>query len=102
MIQTTAATFHLEKWYAITECFLFNDYYKFDVFFTTDSLSHRMTVAGWYSDKWIPNIHSLNIRCLTFSIHCFKAINSYENALVSTVCCLLLIHLTGAIFINRT
>ena len=49
MVQTPAATFHLEKWYAIAECFLFNDYLTFDVFFTTDSLSHRMTVANHHA-----------------------------------------------------
>ena len=86
MVQTPADTFHLEKWYAIAERFLFNDDLTFDVFFTTDPLSHRMTVADWSSDIGIPNIHSLNIRCSTSSIHCFNAMNSDENALVSTVC----------------
>ena len=33
--------------------------------------------------------------------HCFSAINSDENALVSTVCCLLLSHFTGAEFTNK-
>ena len=102
MVQNPAATFHLEKWYAIAECFLFNYDSTFDVFFKTDSLSHRMTVAGWSSDIWIPKIHSLNLRCSTSSIHCFKAINFYENVLVSVVCFLLLIHLNGALLINRT
>ena len=90
------------KWYAIAEFFLFNDDSMFDVLFTADSLPHRMTVAGWSSYIGIPNIHSLNIRCSTSSIHCFKDINSNENALVSTVCCLLLIHLTGSLFLKRT
>ena len=102
MVQTPAVTFYLEKLYAIAECFLFNDDLKFDVFFTTYSLSHRMTVAGWSSDIGIPNICSFNLRCSTSSIQFFKAIKSGYNALVSTVCFLLLVQLTGALFIKRT
>ena len=64
MVKTPAAKFHTEKWYAIAQCFLLNDDSTFDVFFTTDSLSHRITVSGWSSDIGIPNIHSLNINTL--------------------------------------
>ena len=102
MVQTTAATFNIEKWYATAECFFLNYDSMLDALFTTDSLSHRMTVAGWSSDTGIANIHSLNLRCSTSSIHCFKVINSNENALVSTVFCLLIIHLIGYLFINST
>ena len=63
MVQTLYTTFHIEKLYGISECLLFNYYSTFDVFFTTDSLSHRMILAGWYSDIGIPNIHSFNLRC---------------------------------------
>ena len=49
----------------------------------------------------IPSILNLNLKCSTSSIHCFNAINSDENALVSTFYCLLLNHFTGAELTNR-
>ena len=46
IVQTPDVTFHLTKWYAMEERFLFKDDYTFDVFLNTDSLSHKISVAG--------------------------------------------------------
>ena len=80
--------------------FLFNVDSTLLEFFTKLSLSHRMYV--WLRSSWkgIPNICNLNLKCSISSIQCFIAINSEEKALNSTVCCLLLSHLTGAQFTN--
>ena len=65
-------------------------------------LSQKTCVAGYVVFIGIPNILSLNCRCsISSSIHCFMAMNLEENVLVSTICCLLLIHLTGALLANN-
>ena len=94
-------TFHLAKWYAMDECFLFKDDSTFKVLVTTLLLSHRMCVG--LPSFWIgiPNIFvNLNLRCSTSSMHCLSTMNSDKKALVSTVCCLLLSHFSGALFTN--
>ena len=57
----------------------------------------RVCGINWYSK----HILSLNLRCSISSMHCFMAMNLDEKALVSTVCCCLLIHLTGSLLTSN-
>ena len=63
---------------------------------TLDEL-HNILVGSWIGT---PDIHSLNLNAAMCSIHVFIAINSLENELDSTVFCLLLYHIIGALLTN--
>ena len=83
------------------ECFLFSvDSYLVVLF--TMLLSLQKAFVAWLSGIGIPNIRSLNRRCSMASTHTQRAMNSLENALDSTVCCLLLCHRIGDQFMNMT
>ena len=100
-VNNPATTFDHVKLKEIAECFLFNLESTFYEFFTMISLSHHIYVDCFSSAKGTLNIHSLNRRYLISSMQCFIAMNSEENALVSNVCCCLLIHLTVTLFTNK-
>ena len=96
-----AATGHRQWWYATDECFLFSVDSTLVVFFTTLSLSQN-TCVGSPRGSGTPKHRSLKRRCSMASRHALSAINSAENVLVSTLCCLLLYHTTGARLRNTT
>ena len=77
-----AATAHRVAWNANEQCFLFKLESNRDEFFTTLSLSHRIFVL---SSTGTPNIRNLNRNAVMCSMHVFRAINSDEKALLSTV-----------------
>ena len=73
----------------------------FVVFFTTLSLSQNTYVGSPFSIG-MPKHRSLNRKCSIASRQTFKAMNSAEKVLVSTVCCRLLNHTIGAQLRNMT
>ena len=96
---TPAATCHLVEWYAMELCFLFKVVFKTEEFWTTLKLSHKTFVG---ESIGTPNIRNLNRKAVICSMQTHIAINLLEKVLASTVFCLLLNHIMGALLKNIT
>ena len=94
-----AATDHRTAWYVKELCFLFNDDSKCEQFVTALLLSYSTFVS---TSIGMPNMRNLNRSATICSIHVVNTISSLESVDVSTVDCLLLYHMIGALLTNRT
>ena len=92
-----AATFHLDKWYSIKLCFLFNVDFNLELLSTTLLLSFKILDS---LSMGIPNILNLNFNPMICSTHVFNAINSLPKVIYSTVACLLIYQIIGARLTN--